>query len=308
MCKAAHMTKIDMPLVSEQKLWVFSEVVKCGSVTTAAKNLCMSQPAVSTIMRQLEQHFAVKLFNTVNKKIQLTPAARMLYQQWTEMKIAIHNLHHEMQQFANGLAGHIRIAMVSSGKYFVPRIMCSYLKKYPNITFDCDILHREAIIPSLEKGLYDIGILTDPAHHTQFSKFHLGSNKLIYIAHPNHPMAKKKKIFLKELADEPFIIREHSALMTQMLLKDFQDKALDIKILLEIDSTEAIKQTVIAGLAIALVPQISVSIEIDHNILKKIPVVDSCLENQWYIIFPKSLEKLKLMHAFINYTRGVTIE
>jgi DNA-binding transcriptional LysR family regulator len=304
MFKEHKMAKIQMKLAQEQKLYVFSEVVKCGSITEAANVLCMTQPAVSTIIRQLEEHFGIKLIEKNGKKIYLTPAAKMLNEEWNKLHIAIDNLHYEMNQLSNGVCGKIRIAIVSSAKYFVPQVMCNYMHQYPNVKFECDIKHRENILPSLEKGIYDLAILTNPISYTTLSKFYLGNNKLIFIAEPNHSLFKRKKVSLQQLANENFVIREQSALITQMLFDLFQSQQLSIKILLEIDSTEAIRQAVISGLAIALVPEICVALEIKHNIVRKLPVNDINLQNSWYIVCNKNFENINLIKNFIEYLKS----
>lgn len=296
------MAKINTRLINEQKLYVFAQVMKFGSITEASKQLCMTQPAVSTIIKQIEKHFLVKLFDIVGKRIRPTPAAKVLYQQWLNVRLSVENLHQEMDQFSDGISGEISIAMVSSGKYFLTRIMNVFLKDFPNVKFRCDIQRRELITQAVKNNEYEIGIITDPQHYSGISRLFLAKNPLIFIAHPSNPLAKKRRLEFKDIAKQTFIIREQSALISQTLFALFDDIN-DIDILFEIDSTEAIKQAVISNLGIALVPEVSVGNEIKHNILCKLPVINLNLCNDWYLICDKKLEKIRLVNNFIHYIK-----
>lgn len=297
------MAKFEMKLAQEQKLCVFAEVMRCESITEAANSLCITQPAVSTIIRQLEKYYEVKLIEVINKKIYFTPAAKVLYEQWSKLHIAIDNLHYEMNQFNSGIRGKIRIAMVSSAKYFIPQVMCNYMQKYPDIRFDCDIKRRQDILPLLEKGHYDIAILTNPDSSISFHSYFFGNNKLIFIGKPNHSLFDKKSVSLHDLATENFVIREQSALITQNLFDLFNKHQLNMKILLEIDSTEAIKQAVISGLAIALVPEICVAVEIKYDILKEIQVKNINQKNNWHVVCNKNFHDISLIKNFIEFLK-----
>ncbi len=297
------MPKIDARLISEQKLYVFSEVVKHNSITQAARQLCMTQPAVSTIIRQIEEHFDVKLFDLIHKRIHLTPAAMTLYQQWANVRASIENLHQEMDHYKDGISGDIRIVMVSSGKYFVNKAMHLFLKDHPHVRFHCDIRRREPLIAAIENNTYDVGILTDAPYRTELARFAIGDNPLIFVAEPKHPLLQKDEVVIEDLQYEKFIVREPAALITQILLKIFNDSNITLDTLFEFDCTEAVKQSVISGLGIALVPQVCVRKNIEHGMLQKIPVQGINIINQWHVISNQNIQKQRLIQRFLSYIK-----
>ncbi len=298
------MAKINTRLISERKLYVFAEVVRQGSITNAANKLCMTQPAVSTIIKQLEDHFAIKLFNIVGKKIQLTPAAKVLYEQSFLVQQALDNLHQQIDRYKKGLVGDIRIIMVSSAKYFIPRAINTFLLDFPEVKFHCDIKRRENIISGIKNNDYEIGVLTDAPYNQHIARTHLGKNRLIFIAHPKNLLVKKKKITINDLAKQIFIAREQNAVISQYLFKLFDEHKMVPNILFEIDSTEAIKQAVISNLGIALVPEISVINEIKHGILKELATKNLLLENQWFLLSDNRRDSI-IVNNFINYVKKI---
>jgi len=284
-----------------KKLRMFIEVMRQNSITKAAKALCVTQPAVSTAIRNLEEFFAVTLIDVISKKIHFTAAAHVLYKSWLDVEVSMENLEREMEAFHSGTAGELRIVMVSSGKYFIPQVIHRFLQVYPNVRFSCDIKRRDFITQAMEKDLYDIAILTDPPHSQHLSQYILHENPLIFITHPKHPMTQKKVLTIQDLNDTPFIMRESSALISQVLMELFVEYDIKLNTLFEMDSTEAIKQAVISGLGIALVPRFSVETELSHGILKELPIKDINLKNNWVLTCAKYTENLNLFKNFLKF-------
>ena len=287
-----------------QKLRMFAEVVRQNSITKAAEQLCITQPAVSTAIKSLENYFDIKLIEVISKKIHLTAAAHVLYQNWLDVEVSMENLRLEMESFHSGVAGELRIVMVSSGKYFIPEVIHRFLQSYPNVRFSCDIKRRDFITEAMENDMYDIAILTDPPHSQHLSHYFLRDNPLVFIVHPEHHLAQNKLLTIKDLENIPFIMRESSALISQILMSLFEKKNIDLNVLFEMDSTEAIKQAVISGLGTALVPKFCVETEISYGILKILPVQKINLTNRWVLTCAKYTENLKLFQHFLNFLKN----
>ncbi len=291
------LTRHTLPL---QKLQMFGEAVRQQSITKAANELCVSQPAVSTGIKQLEQFFGMKLLTVVRKKIHLTMAGRVLYENWLSIAVSSENLHFAMKSVHAGATGEMRIVMVSSAKYFIPQVINKFLKSYPQVRFRCDIKRRDIVIDAIENSKYDVAILTNPPHSQFFSQHFLYDNRLVFIAHPNHPLVNKANLSLLDLENTPFIIRESSALISQMLFDIFSKNNLSLNILFEMDSTEAVKQSVISDLGVALVPEFCVKTEIAYGILKILDVENILLKNQWFLICGKQTENLSVFKNFLK--------
>lgn len=283
-----------------QKLAMFAETVKQGSITKAADKLCVTQPAVSIAIKQLEQFFGVTLIEVIGKTLHFTAGARILYRNWLEMVVSQENLLLAMESFHEGITGELRLVMVSSGKYFIPKVIHQFLQTYPNVLFSCDIKGRAYITEAMKNNIYDIAVLTDPEHDQSLSQYYLQDNPLVFIVHKDHPLAKKRSIPLEALEQVKFIMRESSALISQMLFRVFADHNLTLDVLFEMDSTEAIKQSVISGLGAALVPRFCIENELTYGVVKILKVQNISLQNKWALICSKSTEKLVLFKNFLE--------
>lgn len=287
-------------LLNQQKLYVFAEVFKKNSISKAAEALKMTQPAVSTIIKQISTHYQVKLFDVINKQLSATPAARLLFQEWQKLEVALTNLDQEMQNFLGGTSGDLKIAMVSSAKYFIAEIIQNFLEKHPGIKFHCDIKRLEQISQLVEDNAVDIGIITDPERNTRLAQHKITDNSLIFIAHPKHHLSNKIPLSFGDIAGEAFITREQHAAITQSLLQLFDQHHTNLNILFEIDSTEAVKQSVIAGIGIALVPKLAVINELQAGLVRELHVENVDLHNEWFIMTSKRLERLQIIQQFIE--------
>jgi LysR family transcriptional regulator, low CO2-responsive transcriptional regulator len=299
-------TNLHQPFISSQKLYIFSQVVKFKSITAAANHLHMTQPAISNIIKQLEKHFACSLVEIVGKRLQLTPAGKTLYQEWQNIHADYELLYQHMESLKKGLSGRIHIAMVSTGKYFIPSMIANFLKQFPHVDFACDILPREKIIDALAEQKCNIGILTDAAIDDRFDTFALGDNPLVFIAHPEHPLAKQTELTFNDLCSASFIIREPTAVIGKYLLNLFQSHGAKPQCLFEIYSTEAIKQSVMQNLGIALVPNMSIVREVAHGDLCILNLKKIKLVNQWHMLVRRQRYQSQLIKNFCHLARCQT--
>ena len=294
------MAKIDSSIVSCQKLYIFNQVALRGSITAAAEALCLTQPAVTNTVRQLESHFGMALVRRVGKKLALTPAGQQVVAHWEHFKRAYINLEYDMSRLKSGVAGKIALTMVSSAKYFVPQLMVKFLDQFPQAEFSCITRHRNFITRDILVGNVDIGLMTDPPGHTKVCSVKLGANPLVFIAHPAHPIAHALSLTPDDLARHAFITRESEALITQVLHRFFAQHCITPTLRLCLDSTEAIKQSVLSNLGVALVPKISVMRELEHGDVIKVDVKAKLLENYWYVVFRIEDKSNLLLQNFIK--------
>ena len=296
------MPKLTRNLVSSQKLFIFSQVAECKSITAAAKKLCMTQPAVSNVIKQLEGHFSTKLIEIIGKKLSLTQAGDNLYAQWQHIASCYESMYQQMESLKLGLTGHLRIGMVSTAKYFVPRIINQYLQKYPHVEFTCEIYKRQQLLEVIESQHCDLAVLTeqDPQDE-RFDCMELGVNPLVFIASNKHHLAGKQAIEFSEIEQEKFIAREPDAIISRYLQHIFHMHQATPDLLFEIDSTEAIKQSVIHDLGIALVPKMSVEREIRHREVVILDIDDIQLITRWHIYLNKNPNRSVLLDNFTAF-------
>lgn len=276
--------RIEKNLVHPKKLHLFNVVAKLGNITHAAQHLHLSQPAVSNSIASLEEFFNTKLYHVSGKTIIITEAGRRLLSHWSRIQLAYQGMNDELGAIKSGEAGDVSLGMVSTAKYFIPSFIKKFSVRYPKVNFSCDITDRRQCVDKVLSHQYSLGILTEPPHHPDLSSIKLGKNPLLFICHPENKLAKLDKVNFHQLAKESFITREHSAQITQNLLKLFEKHQQIPNIGLSINSTEAIKEAVIENFGIALMPTLSVHRELANKKVCAINFSTKTLTNDWYLI------------------------
>ena len=295
------MKKIQYKGASAYKLFVFAQVARFSSVSKAAEVLAMTQPAVTNVIRQLEQHFQTKLFELVAKQLRLTIAGSNLLHCWTELDISYRNLYAAMAADDQHNVGCLSIAMVSSAKYFMPRLMAQFKQQYPLVELQCKTMHRSRLIAAVCNYEVELGVLTDAPVNENTQSICLATNELVFIAHPQHPLAACNKVSVTQLRSENFIVREQEALISQRLFGLCASAKLQPNVVLTLDSTEAIKQAVAANCGIALVPAISIARECQYGDLVRLAVTRIQLSSQWTLLYAKPYARNHLLQSFMQY-------
>ena len=291
-------------MVHPHKLLAIAKVVEYKNITYAAKALHMTQPAVTNIIRQLERHFGQPLVRGEGKQLMITDAAYFLVNSWRRLESTYEDLHQAMHAHEQGDVGLIRLKMVSTGKYLMPKILTAFQKKYSKVEFACQIQHRELLISSIKNHEADLAIITNPAHDNKITAIKLGNNPLGFVINSQHRLAEKSNVSLQDLMQEKFIIREKSALITQCLFEIFSQKKAVPQIGFEIDSTEAIKESLLSGNNVALLPLACIKRELSHGLLCTVNVrkkLESLLTKQhWHIIKHKDYPLNTISQKFLT--------
>jgi len=290
-------------LVNPKKIHIFSVVAELRNITHAAHKLHLSQPALSNSLTSLEQFFEAKLYEITGRTVGITEAGKRLLKHWSSIESCYQQMNDEFGAIKLGELGDISITMVSTAKYFTPALIKKFLRKFPKVNFNCQIIDRKQIIENLLNHQYAIGVLTEPPHHHALNAIKLGNNPLVFICNPKHHLANQSNVSFDILSQQNFITREHSAQITQNLYRLFEQHKLTPNIAFTINSTEAIKEAVIENLGIALMPYLAVHRELASRKIEKINFKTDSLINNWYIITAKNKTLDLASQSFIKMTK-----
>ncbi len=270
------------------QLTLFRTVAQHLSYTRAAEQLYLSQPAVSQQVKALEQQLGLPLFARQGRGIVLTPAGREL-QQHTERLLALFaDLAPLIQDIHQIKRGSVTIgASTSAGTYLVPALLGAFHRRYPGIQITLTVANRYAIEQSLLTYQVDLVVMSIVAHHEPFVIEHLTSYELVIIASPTHPLAGQSRLTLDDLRKETVLLREQGAGTRHDAELYFAQAGIRLHSGLEFDSIEAIKESVMAGLGIAVLSRESVASEAMHGDLMILPVEGFPLERHWYVVHLK---------------------
>lgn len=286
-----------------RQLEVFEAIARLGSFTRAAEELFLTQPTVSMQIKKLTEEVGLPLFEQIGKKIYLTDAGREL--QKTSREIFKHFSHFEMTVAdMKGLKqGALRLAVVTTAKYFAPRLLGPFCQQYPGIEVSLKVSNRERILERLADNLDDLYILGQPPEELEAESEPFLANPLVVLAPVNHPLAKKKHISLATLAKEPFLLREPGSGTRMAAERLFAEHGLTIKMRMELGSTEAIKQAIIGGLGVSVLSQHTLALDVPMQQLAILDVEGFPIQRDWYVAYPSGKQLSVVARTFLDFIK-----
>jgi DNA-binding transcriptional LysR family regulator len=266
-----------------RQLQVFEKVATHLNYSRAAEELYLSQPAVSMQIKQLEGHIGLPLFEQMGKKIFLTEAGRELFhysrsitQQLAEMETAFNEM--------KGLAqGKLTLSVVNTANYFTPRLLAKFCQRHPNINVILQVANRDAVLKQLADNSTDLAIMGQPPEGLDIIAEPFLDNQVVVIASPSHPLTGHKRIKLTRLAQETFLSREPGSGTRSAMERIFAEHHIQPRISMEMETNEAIKQAVQAGMGLGILSLHSIELELETKRLAVLAVEHFPLRRHWYV-------------------------
>ncbi|WP_460904692.1 LysR family transcriptional regulator [Paraburkholderia jirisanensis] len=284
-----------------RQLKVFETVARHLSFSRAAEELHLTQPAVSTQVRQLEEHAGLPLFEQLGKKIYLTPAGtEMLYYSRAIIQ-QFHEVDEAMGQLKGISGGKLNVAVISAGDYFFPRLLGEFTQRYTGVVLNLAVHNREELLHQLATNQTDLAVMVRPPHEADSVNEAFAPHPYVIVAAPNHPLAGKHNIKFAQLADEAFIVRERGSDTWNSMEEGFAGRLTNLKIAMEIKSTETIKQAVIAGMGIAFLSAHTISLELQVGNLVVLDVESFPVMLNWYVVHRRNKRLPPVAEAFKHF-------
>ena len=286
-----------------RQLEVFEAIARLGSFTRAAEELFLTQPTVSMQVKKLADDVGLPLFEQVGKKIYLTDAGHAMHK--TSREIFNHYSHFEMvvADMKGMKQGALRLAVVTTAKYFAPRLLGPFCQQYPGIEVSLKVSNRERILERLADNQDDLYILGQPPEELDAVAEAFLDNPLVVLAPANHPLAGKKRIPLTRLAQEPFLLREPGSGTRKALERLMSDHGLTIKMRMELGSNEAIKQAIVGGLGVSVLSRHTLALDAPMGQLAILDVVGFPIERQWYVAYSAGKQLSIVARTFLEYLK-----
>lgn len=284
-----------------QQLRVFQAVAEHRSFTKAAEEIHLTQPGVSIQVKRLEEILDVSLFEKMGNQIYLTAEGQELLETCHDLFERLALFEEKLKELSGDVAGSINVCVISSAKYFMPFLLGNFLRRHPKVEPRLKVTNRANLLARLaanEDDLYITGLVPEdiPVIEHPFLE-----NVLVVVAHPTHPLASKKGISLKQISGERFVGREPGSGTRKAVEELFQKNDLTVKPYIELSSSEAIKQGVMAGLGLAVLSLHSLSLEIAANKLVVLDVKGFPLRRRWYAVHRKGKRLSRAAQTFLDY-------
>jgi len=267
-----------------RQLKIFDAVARHLSFSRAAEALYLSQPAVSMQIKQLAENVGVPLLEKQGKKLYLTEAGkeflhycRSILQQIGEAELVLAEL--------NGLErGRLSISVVSTANYFMPQLLAKFIQQHPKIQVNLHVANRDAVLKQLNDNSADLAIMGQPPEGADMLSQSFMQNPLVVIAAPNHPLAKGRSIKPKQLAQETFLLREQGSGTRGVADRYFFSHKMKLPAHMEMDTNEAVKQSVQAGMGLGIISRHCIELELETKRLTILDVEHFPIMRDWHIV------------------------
>ncbi len=287
--------------VTLRQLQVFEAVARLLSHSRAAKELYLSQPAVSMQIKQLEESAGLPLFEQAGKRIHLTGAgqemlhySRGISQQLREMEAVLGEM--------KGLErGQLDISVVSTANYFMPQLLAKFCQQHPKIQVSLHVANRDAVLGQLAENRTDLAIMGQPPEGAEMLAQQFMKNPLVVIAPPSHPLCKLKRVKLKRLEQENFLLREQGSGTRGAMERFFAGHGIRFHAGMEMGTNEAIKQAVQAGMGLGILSLHSTELELETGRLAVLNVEHFPIVRHWHIVHRKSKRLSTAAQAFKQF-------
>ncbi len=284
-----------------QQLRLFEAVARHRSYTRAAEEVHLTQPAVSIQIKRLEENIGSPLFEMIGKKMHLTLAGQEVHDACVDVLRRLGDLEITLDNLSGEVAGPINVTVVSSAKYFLPYLLGKFMRRYPKVEPHLKVTNRANLLERLGNNTDDLYITGLVPEEMPVVEYPFLENVLVVVAHPHHPLAKKKGLTLEDLADERFVGREPGSGTRKAVEELFRERGLTVTPYIELSSSEAIKQGVMAGLGLAVLSLHSLSLELSANKLTILDVKDFPLRRRWYAVHRKGKQLSRAAQTFLDY-------
>lgn len=284
-----------------RQLQVFEMTARHLSHSHAAKELFLSQPAVSMQLKQLEQNIGLPLFEQSGKQLHLTEAGRELLHYSRTILQQVQEMNAVFAEMKGLEHGHLNIAVVSTANYFMPQLLAKFIRLHPKINVSLSVANRDAVIGQLSDNIADLAIMGQPPDGVDMVSQSFMENPLVVIAAPDHALAHQKKIQPRQLADETFLLREKGSGTRGVVERFFASHKLPLPAHMEMDTNEAIKQSVSAHIGIGIISQHGIELELETKRLCILDVVGFPIVRDWHLVHRKEKRLSTAANAFQQF-------
>jgi LysR family transcriptional regulator, low CO2-responsive transcriptional regulator len=274
---------MSLQYVSLRQLRVFEAAASHRSFSKAAELLHLTQPGVSMHIKELEKNAGLPLFERIGKKLFVTEAGQELLTRSREILRSIKAADEALDGFRGLRRGRINLAVVSTAKYFVPQLLASFRKEYPELEIRLAVNNRNSVIEQLVGNEVDLAIMGRAPQAVDMVSEAFADNPHVIIASPEHPLAGRRRIPVAQLAEETFIVREPGSGTRLAMQQFFTQAGVSVKVGMEMASNETIKQAIMAGMGLSFISQHTIGLELQTQRIAVLDVRGLPMIRQWNV-------------------------
>ena len=284
-----------------RQLQIFKAVYETSGYSKAADQLGLSQPAVSSQIKLLEEALNVQLFEFVGRKLFVTPAGEMVAESCESIFEQLRKLQNEIHSLEGQVSGDLQITAVNTAQYITPYVLRPFLEQNPAVNVQVSVVNRAKAIERLNRNEGDLVIMGIVPTEKPFSSYPFLDNELIPVMSPQHPLSQLETLGAEEFFGAGVLIRERGSGSRLALEQHCQEHGLKLKPSMEFGSNDATKHGVLAGLGVAVLPKLSVISELRLGALISPELEGFPIRRTWCLVHPRSKRPSIVARQFIDF-------
>ncbi|MFW5700163.1 MAG: LysR family transcriptional regulator [Cyclobacteriaceae bacterium] len=282
------------------QLQVFLKINQTKSITKAAEELHLTQPAVSIQLKNLQDQFEIPLTEVIGRKLFITEFGKEIAHAAEIILNEVHAINFKTMAYRGRLIGRLNISVVSTGKYVMPYFLSDFMKEHQGIELVLDVTNKQKVIKSLEKNEVDFALVSVLPEHFQVENIELMENRLFLVGSKEHEF--KRQIYDNSILMKlPLIYREPGSGTRHVMEGYIKQNNLPVIKKMELTSNEAVKQAVIAGLGFSIMPLIGIKNELNNGDLQIILVNGFPVKSVWRLIWLKNKKFSPVAKTYLEY-------
>jgi DNA-binding transcriptional LysR family regulator len=286
------------------QLRAFEAAARLGTLTRAAEELHMAQATASVQIKKLTETVGLALFEQVGNRLQLTEAGQAVYASCGQLFGALSAMERTLGTMRGLASGRLRIAAPSTARHFASRLLEAFAQLNPGVQASLEIHERRALIERLGRNDDDLYLFVEPPGEREVVSQALVPNPLVVLAAADHPLAAEIDIPFARLAQEPLVMREPGSGIRMIVLRLFARHGVAPRIRMELGSDEAIREAVLAGLGVAVLPRYTPGLDPVLNKLVCLDVGGFPLESYWHFVYLVGRRLSSAARAFMDFARA----
>jgi DNA-binding transcriptional LysR family regulator len=284
-----------------RQLQVFQAVFELESYSKAGEQLGLTQPAVSSQMRQLEQALEAPLFEYIGRRLYRTAAGIELAASIDVIFNELRKLQTDLAAMKGEVAGELKLVAVSTAQYVVPYLLRAFLNLHPQVSVRVRVVNRATAIQRLNDNTDDLVIMGMVPLDKPFTSLPFLDNELVPVVPDGHPLLQQPHVTVTEFLGSQLLLREAGSGSRLALEVHCQEQNLRLRPAIEMGSNEAVKHAVMAGLGVAVLPRLGILPELELGLLRVIELPGFPLRRSWSVVYPLAKHLTPAMRAFLDY-------
>jgi len=284
-----------------RQLTIFLKVVEHQSVTKAAEELFLSQPAVSIQLKKLQDQLDIPITEVVGRQLYVTDFGMEIAQSAEKILTEVEAISYHSKAFKGELSGKLKLSIASTGKYVMPYFLADFMAQHPAVDLAMDVTNKTQVVQSLEDNIVDFSLVSVLPRQLDLNRVELMSNKLFLVGATGRrkPGTSARKI----LEQHPLLFREQGSATRDAMERFLASRNFSGVKKIELTSNEALKQAAIAGLGYSIMPLIGIKNALGNGDLEIIPFRGLPIITHWNLVWRKSKKLSPVAEAFLNYVR-----